>query len=184
MSKTPFPVELLFKIFPDLSPHDLCSVSRLNRTFYAIAAPFHYRHIVFRRAAISLLASQISCLKVLCKTNPLAALVQTVMDLDWSNTCRWATRNPCRLLNQTLRHLSSLSILTQPCRPVWPDHDLSWLYNGCQFSLSRFATDEEPSPSLCRFLESQLGITDLELRSSDSFNLDASALPRLTNLKV
>jgi hypothetical protein len=95
-SKSPFPVELLSQIFPDLSPHDLCSVARVNSVFYAVVVPLLYRDIVLyyaernskspgRGDMIQQVAGQKSCLTILCEVDHLASLVRTI-DIDWSES--------------------------------------------------------------------------------------------------
>jgi hypothetical protein len=119
VSISSLPIELLGRIFLDLSAHDLCSVLRVSSIFYAVAVPSLYRRVVFRGGPrtdestgevpdgrAKLLASQIFCLKVLCKADHLAPLVRTI-EIDWRT--RFATANLCRLLNRTLRRLNGLT---------------------------------------------------------------------------
>jgi hypothetical protein len=200
ISKTPLPVELLNCIFCDLSQRDLYSLLFVNRVFYAVAALFLYHTIALRPKPrpwcsvrphpnpdrlVEPAASQISCLQVLCKVDHLARLVRTI-DVDW-RSYDFVTANLLRLLNRTLRRLNCVTSSTILLRQRTFRHtaDLSWIYDGCQFSLAQFVTNEDVGAPLCRFLEAQPCITHLQvLESNSSFNLDASALPLLSHLAV
>jgi hypothetical protein len=174
------PVEILDSTFRALSRHELGNISQVSKTFCAISKPILYWSIKFElepRRCILLL-------KCLHENASNSSLVHD-LDLDSSN-CD-LTGNFYRLLNRTLRRLTSLVSLSLDFPHPYDHHaSLAWILDGCSFSLAYLSVSIPCDSHLIRFLQAQPNITGLCLRglhTNPQCSLPPTCLPHLSNFR-
>jgi hypothetical protein len=172
------PKEIQYLTFQYLYRHELARLSRTSRTFYAISNRILYRSVIGLAPVRA-----IAFFKSLHQHTSNFPLV-CYLDLDWSN-CD-LTHNFYRLLNNTLRRLTSLVSLSLelPRHHRIDSEAVSWVLNGCSFSLHFLSMSIPCDTHLTRFLQAQSNIRELCLRGlTRHCVLPPSSLPKLSQFR-
>ncbi|OCH85076.1 hypothetical protein OBBRIDRAFT_740502 [Obba rivulosa] len=175
-----FPVEILELIFWELDIEDFPSVLVANRIFNGIAARCLYRYIREMGPRRT-----IGCLKTLGASKDIASLVNR-LHINWGP--HRVISNFFRLLHRALQQTTSLRHFSIELS----QHDnacsrLSWLFDGCNFSLRSLTTSMLCDPALACFLETQPEISELCLRgfqTTSRFAISPFALPALDTFRA
>ncbi|EGN97428.1 hypothetical protein SERLA73DRAFT_169762 [Serpula lacrymans var. lacrymans S7.3] len=173
------PVETLDHIFRNLSREELCPVLLLNSFFHDAASRVLYRCIA------ELTAKQVIILvRTLSKSDIYPPLVrELIIGLEETRV----TGNFFRLLHRALQRLNAVTSLTIEFSHFDNTRELTWIFDGCVFSLKSFTTSIRSDLSLANFLGMQPDITELCLRgfqSGQPFTLPTSALPKLKSFRA
>ena len=169
-------------ILASLELHDLVSVLRVNRTLHSISLRTLYRALPRDLSPIQ----SVKCLQTISKNDLVAGLVRS-LHIDWAALFR-PSLGLFRLLHTALRRLSKLTVLSLELR-VFANFELpiTWIFQGCSFSLNVFISSIRCDQSLADFLHSQSKIVELGLRGfggTGAFTLRPSSLPHLQSLRV
>jgi hypothetical protein len=107
------------------------------------------------------------------------------INLDFANNL--LTANILRLLNRALQKLKSLTALILDFSQTDNAADITWIFQGCSFSLTTFTSSMRCDRSLAKFLGIQPTITELCLRGFNKeyeFALEPKALPKLEHFRT
>jgi len=175
-----FPVEILELVFLELDIEDFTSVLLADHLFHSIAARCLYRHIPEMSPRRT-----VGCLKTLASCSDIANLVHR-LHINWG--AHRVISNYFRLLHRALQKLTFLRHLSIELSQHDNAHSrLSWLFDGCTFSLRSLTTSALCDPALARFLETQPEISELCLRgfqTTSRFSISPTALPALNTFRA
>lgn len=178
-SHSTYPLEILDHILEDLPRHDLSVVLRVNKSFYTVGTRILYRSVVDLKPRQS-----IACLESLRGNTANTTFVRD-LEIDW--TKYQLVANLLRLLHSVLRSLTSLTSLSIDLSAEDNQRNVTWIFDGCTFSLRHLSISICCDAALACFLDHQPRITELCLRGFGTacpFSLAATSLPLLRNFRV
>jgi len=173
------PVETLELIFNHLDRCELIPLLGSNSVLHHIASRAVYRNVPETSSVKAL-----KLIKTLASTATYSRHVRSI-NLDFANNL--LTANILRLLNRALQKLKSLTALILDFSQTDNAADITWIFQGCSFSLTTFTSSMRCDRSLAKFLGIQPTITELCLRGFNKeyeFALEPKALPKLEHFRT
>jgi hypothetical protein len=173
------PVETLELIFNHLDRCELIPLLGSNSILHNIASRAVYRNIPETSSVKAL-----KLIKTLTSNATYSRHVRSI-NLDFANNL--LTANILRLLNRALQKLKSLTALILDFSQTDNAADITWIFQGCSFSLTTFTSSMRCDRSLAKFLGIQPTITELCLRGFNKeyeFALEPEALPKLEHFRT